>query len=225
LPKRSAAEEKRHQAELLKVRIVTRQRQLVHAAVVKAMLAGKGQVTRADLVLLVETFGEMPWHAAEGLLDLFPQRRSSWGGHVEDLEACSEAQLLALLTAAALHDELEPHERTKGARLYATAKRLKVDAKAIDAHAKELVEAETEHKERVRKWKGRAAATASSYEEPTCTRCGCTEEGGCTWIELSDKTGKGVCSACATDDEVAKVQAKALAGKRGKSAGASFKRR
>ncbi len=230
-PKRTAAEETKRQAELLKERIVTRQRQFVHAAVVEAVLRGKGRATRADLLLLVEAFGDMPYHAAERLNGLFPQKRAPWGGHEEDLEACSEAQLLALLTAAALHDELESHERTKGARLYAAAKRLTIDSKKIDEHAKELVTAEAGHKERVRKWKNRTASSAASYEEPTCTRCGCTDlegcpgilsktdlglmpiEGGCEWIELSDKTNKGVCSACVTEEEVAKLVAKSAASK------------
>lgn len=56
----------------------------------------------------------------------------------------------------------------------------------------------------VKRWKAdrkREGKTPSTFDEPTCTNCGCTEmaacEGGCSWVQLDKTTNAGLCSACA----------------------------
>jgi hypothetical protein len=43
--------------------------------------------------------------------------------------------------------------------------------------------------------------------EATCTRCGCTDfmacPGGCSWITVDRKAKTGLCSRCATAEEIA----------------------
>lgn len=61
--------------------------------------------------------------------------------------------------------------------------------------------------------KSKKKAKSKVLDEPTCGRCGCTEEfacpgptgDGCSWIVLDRGTNHGLCSACVKPEELGKI--------------------
>jgi len=187
---RTAVDEKKRQAELLKERITARQRELIYRETIKKT----EKLTRQDLELLGARLGTLPY--VPSVKDLF-SKVGEYGDEAKTSDM-SDRELAQYLVASALGRDTGIHQPAKD--LYATAARLKIDVKAIEALAGLEMKNLAAHKEQVRKWNGRVASKATRYEVPTCATCGCVAEracpGGCSWSKLDKKTNRGICTAC-----------------------------
>lgn len=188
-PSRTAEEEKKHQAELLKQRITARQKEALY----KAIVGATRKIGRAELELLGVTGQGLPYG-----IDI-PELEKIEGNYGEPkLAKATDVELAQYLVAIALSSELSIHRPSKN--LSAAAKRLELDQKGIEAAAAEAERQATAHKDRIRKWRASAKSKKQAFEEPTCSGCGCTEAtacpSGCSWTKLNKKTNVGVCSAC-----------------------------
>lgn len=203
LPKRSAAEEKKRQDELHKERIRVRSRTMIFKATIEG-------ISKLDRTLLNQLAADLSDNAhGEEFYELYGE----FGDKVPNrkgIEALGETGLARLIAASMIcHHEDE--------QIIAEAKRHGVKVADLQRIAKHFCDFERDHKERVKKWKNRVASQAKSYEEPTCTGCGCTETTackvpfpmpndvdavrGCSWSEINKKSNAGTCSACAETDE------------------------
>lgn len=192
---RTADEERKRQAELLKERITARAREIL----LRAVIERTHSLARADLELVAHASQGLPYPSSflDGFFPILGKVNNVFG-HRGALDKASDDELAKYLVAGALSDELGTYG--KAPRLYATAKRLKVDVAKLEAQAKTEKTNEKLHHDQVQKWKNRVASKAARYDVPTCTVCGCIVAnacpGGCFWIKFDKKTNRGLCSAC-----------------------------
>lgn len=186
---RSAAEEKAHQAGLHKERIRVRARFLIF----KAMLQAIKKLDRVQLNQIAEDLSGAAYE--EAFNEAYPDSPSR-----QQIQKFGEADLARLIVGA----NLAGHEDKA---IIDEAKRQKVKVEQLQKQAKAECDAELANKERTKKWKNRVASQAKSFDEPTCTGCGCTTTtpcadprtltGTCGWkTKPNAKTNAGLCTAC-----------------------------
>jgi ParB/RepB/Spo0J family partition protein len=139
--------------------------------------------------------------------------------HTLDRDGLARLLITMSLVKSAFFAPYDGGAERSGKALVAAATRWGVDVAAIDAELKREEKAKADKAKakaakELWKSKGNGKAAAVEYDEPTCTKCGCTEgkacetiEGEpCGWVTLDKKTNAGLCSACATPEELAAAE-------------------
>jgi ParB family chromosome partitioning protein len=192
--KRTAAEEEKRQAELHAERVRLRARTLIFKDTVRSVK----KLDREQLNAIAYDLVGNIWS------DDFDAVYEDHEFDIKRIEKLDERELAQLIVAGHLNSQEDED-------LIAEAKRLKVKVDGCQRLAEAQCDAERDLKERVKKWKNRVASQAKSFEESTCTSCGCTESDACTdpvtlepctWAKKpNEKTNAGTCSACAETDK------------------------
>lgn len=189
-PSPSALDEQRRERE----RIDRHFKEYSRMELYEKVLEKTTKIERGDLELLAVISQGLPYLHGRKKPDWMPPDLSG----VKEAAKAKDAVLAKFLVASALGDELGEHGDAK--LLIAAARRHKLPVDEILERNKERAKNEELHRQQVKRWEGRVAAQASSYDLATCKSCGCVEAkacpGGCSWVKLNEKTNVGLCSAC-----------------------------
>ena len=189
----SAEDGKEREQRIIKERATERARHEIFRQVIQKTK----RLDRKDLELLAQNgnFG-LPY-VLEG------------DGWIKDL---SEPNLVAkasdedlakyLLGIAIGHQQLDAHGDAE--ILYRAAALRKLDVKAIEKDAARQVTQERMHHAKRQAWKGRAAASARTFDQLTCAGCGRNQaeqaKGGWHWVKKNDKTKAAQCNDCEREE-------------------------
>jgi ParB family chromosome partitioning protein len=191
--KAQADYEKQRQKEIIKERATERARRMILGEILKKTKA----VGRADLELLAAALNRATYFSDWDSVEGFPKGLDETY-ELSEFQKSADADLAKYVVALAISHELRFHEDPDF--LYATAKRHKLNVKAIEKKALDAVLYDKAHKERMQRWKGLVASQKKSFEILTCKTCGRTQadqaKGGWHWLEKNEKSKVATCNDC-----------------------------